>query len=71
MSSVHGGNKCLPKFLTQQKENTSRNAYFHLRFELCLDFSVLELDLDVEDKTAHPVLPTYGALDVDGPILCF
>lgn len=32
---------------------------------------MLELDLDVEDKTAYPVLPLYGALGVDGLILCF
>lgn len=25
-SGVHGGNKCLPKFLTQQTESTSRNV---------------------------------------------
>lgn len=42
-----------------------------LRFELCLDFSVLELDLDVEDKTAYPVLPLYGVVDVDRLILYF
>lgn len=34
-------------------------------------FLMLEWDLDMEDRTVYPVLPLYGALDVDGLVLCF